>query len=110
MTHNGRSLCGNAGERPRTIDLSERTAAIPLLSAFTNTNSDRTLKFADGATVYVNLGGKKFPQGKVISWSEKPANINTVKFRHAPGVAPKGGFVAMSDGLYLKTGFMIFVR
>ena len=93
-----------------TIDLSERTSAIPLLSAFTNTESDRTLKFADGATVYIDLGGKKFPQGKVISWAEKPANINTVKFLHAPGVAPKGGFVAMSDGLYLKTGIMIFVR
>ena len=93
-----------------TIDLSLRESALPLVSAFTNTNSDRTLKFADGATVYIDLGGKKFPQGKVISWAEKPANINTVKFLHAPGLAPKGGFVAMSDGLYLKTGIMIFVR
>ena len=92
-----------------TIDLSERTAAIPLVSAFTNTESDRTLKFADGATVYIDLGGKKFPQGKVISWDAKPENIRTVKFRNAPGER-KCSFVAKDDGLYMVRGFSVLIR
>ncbi len=92
-----------------TIDLSERTAALPLVSAFTNTDSDRTLKFADGATVYVALGGKRFTGGKVISWNEKPENINQVKFRSAPGER-RYAFVAKDDGLYAMNGLIIFVK
>ena len=93
-----------------TIDLSARAAALPLVSAFTNENSDRTLKFADGATVYIALPEMKLPGGKVISWEEKPENIGTVRFRLAPGTAAKGAFIAKDDGLYLVTGLMIFVR
>jgi len=92
-----------------TIDLSLREAALPLVSVFTNTNSDRTLKFADGATVYVALGGKRFAGGKVISWNEKPANIGTVKFRSAPGER-KCAFVAKDDGLYTMSGMTILVK
>jgi hypothetical protein len=92
-----------------TIDLSERTAALPLVSAFTNTDSDRTLKFADGATVYVALGGKRFAGGKVISWDEKPENIGTVKFRSVPGER-RYAFVAKDDGLYTMSGMVILVK
>ncbi len=92
-----------------TIDLSLREAALPLVSVFTNTNSDRTLKFADGATVYVALGGKRFAGGKVISWNEKPENIGTVKFRSAPGER-KCAFIAKDDGLYTMSGMVILVK
>ena len=92
-----------------TIDLSLREAALPLVSVFTNTNSDRTLKFADGATVYVALGGKRFAGGKVISWNEKPANIGTVKFRSAPGER-RCAFIAKDDGLYAMSGMVILVK
>ena len=92
-----------------TIDLSLREAALPLVSAFTNTDSDRTLKFADGATVYVALGGQRFAGGKVISWDETPENINQIKFRSAPGER-KCSFVAKDDGLYLFAGLMVLVR
>ena len=83
--------------------------ALPLVSAFTNTDSDRTLKFADGATVYVAQGGKRFAGGKVISWNEKPANIGTIKFRSAPGER-KYAFVAKDDGLYAMSGMVILVK
>ncbi len=92
-----------------TIDLSLRESALPLVSAFTNTNSDRTLKFADGATVYIALPAQKLPSGKVISWNEKPANIGTVKFRSAPGER-RYAFVAKDDGLYAMSGMVILVK
>ncbi|MBO7684182.1 MAG: hypothetical protein J6T51_05615 [Kiritimatiellae bacterium] len=92
-----------------TIDLSLREAALPLVSAFTNENSDRTLKFANGATVYVKLDGKRFPQGKVISWESKPENIGSVKFRCVEGERSLL-FVAKDDGLYATTGFLLIVR
>lgn len=93
-----------------TIDLSLRESALPLVSAFTNTNSDRTLKFADGATVYMALGGKRFAGGKVISWEARPENVGTVKFRNAPGES-KRTFTAKDDGLYMTSGgLMVLVR
>ena len=92
-----------------TIDLSLREAALPLVSAFTNENSDRTLKFADGAKVYVKLGGKRFTGGKVISWESKPDNIGEVKFKSAPGER-RCAFVAKDDGLYTMTGLIVLVK
>ena len=92
-----------------TIDLSLHESALPLVSAFTNTNSDRTLKFADGATVYMALGGKRFAGGKVISWDEKPENIGTVRLRSAPGER-RYAFVAKDDGLYTMSGMVILVK
>ena len=74
-----------------TIDLSERTAALPLVSAFTNTDSDRTLKFADGATVYVALGGKRFAGGKVISWDNL---VNALAARCTSGAGGSPGRLA----------------
>ena len=91
-----------------TIDLSLRDGALPLVSSFTS--GANTLQFATGApTVYVKLGGKRFAGGKVISWNEKPENIDTVKFKNAPGER-KRAFVAKDDGLYCTTGFVVFVK
>ena len=88
------------------VDLSLREAALPLVSAFTS--GDNTLKFADDATVHVKLGGKRFTDDKVISWTSKPANIGTVKFKSAKG--EWCAFVAQDDGLYISRGLMIIVK
>ncbi len=58
-----------------TIDLSERTAALPLVSAFTNTDSDRTLKFADGATVYVAAPVEVVVRGKQQAYDNKTRGV-----------------------------------
>ena len=88
------------------VDLSLREAALPLVSAFTS--GDNTLKFAADATVHVKLGGKRFTDDKVISWTSKPANIGTVKFKSATG--ERGAFVAKDDGLYIYRGMIFIVR
>jgi hypothetical protein len=91
-----------------TIDLSLRDGALPLVSSFTS--GANTLQFATGApTVYVKLGDKSFAGGKVIAWNEKPGNIDTVKFKNAPGER-KCAFVAKDDGLYCTTGLVVFVK
>lgn len=91
-----------------TIDLSSRTNALPLVSAFTS--GANTLAFADGATVNVKLGGRKVARGEpIISWSAKPANIDTVKFKPALGERACS-FVKKDDGLYITRGFMIIVK
>lgn len=91
-----------------TIDFSSRTNALPLVSAFAS--GGNTLKFADGAKVYVNLGDLKVSsKAPVVAWDEKPANIATVKFKNAD---PDSGrsFVIRDDGLYTISGFMLLVR
>ena len=91
-----------------TIDLSSRTNALPLVSAFTS--GDHTLKFADGATVFINPGSltvnSKTP---IVTWEEKPANIGTVNFKWSDPEC-KRGFARKNDGLYAISGFMIMVK
>ena len=93
-----------------TIDLSSRTNALPLVSAFTDGGITNTLKFADGATVFINPGtltvNSKTP---IVTWEEKPANIGTVKFKWSDPEC-KRAFVRKNDGLYSFCGFMIFVK
>ena len=90
-----------------TIDLSARTRPLPSVSD--SSDGDRALKFADGATVYIDLPAQKLPGGKVISWEAKPDNIGTVKFSNVAG-QQKCAFVAKDDGLYTMCGFVIIVR
>jgi len=90
-----------------TIDLSARTRPLPSVSD--SSDGDRALKFADGATVYIDLPAQKLPGGKVISWEAKPDNIGTVKFSNVAG-QQKCAFVAKDDGLYTMRGFVIIVR
>ena len=90
-----------------TIDLSNRTGALPSASSFTS--GDKTLKFASGATVNVLASGKnatKTANGKqLISWSAIPEGVTFVS-------AKKGQrLVTKADGLYLEgAGFMLLVR
>lgn len=92
-----------------TMDFSEWPDSQPVVSTYT-CEGDKDITFADGATVYVKLGSRKFAGGKVISWNEKPKNVGTVKFRSAPGEY-KRTFTSKDDGLYMKCGgFMVLVR
>ena len=91
-----------------TMDFSEWPDSQPVASAYTS-EGDKDITFADGATVYVKLGSRKFAGGKVISWNEKPKNVGTVKFRSAPGER-KRTFTAKDDGLYAVSGLVVVVR
>ncbi len=92
-----------------TMDFSEWPDSQPVASAYT-CEGDKDITFADGATVYVKLGSRKFADGKVISWNEKPKNVGTVKFRSAPGEY-KRTFTSKDDGLYMTSGgLMVLVR
>ena len=90
-----------------TIDLSNRTGALPSTSSFTS--GDKTLKFASGATVNVLASGKnatKTENGKqLISWSSIPEGVTFVPVKGGQKLEPK------SDGLYLENaGMTIIVR
>ena len=90
-----------------TMDLSSRTSALPLVSAFTT--GDNKLKFANGATVSVKLGERRVSSLRpIISWdsASKPTGIDTVKFVSATGER-KRSFVAQDDGLYALNGLII---
>jgi hypothetical protein len=92
-----------------TIDLSSRTNALPRVAAFT-TAGDKTLKFADNATVKIKLGGMKVSKNEpIVSWTTPPENLAGLKFvcgdeRRRFGVLKK------DDGLYIYSGTLIFVR
>ena len=65
-----------------------------------------TATFADGATILVDMGGRKLKSSEpVITWAAKPANV---KFRAVPGTV--GRVVARDNGLYGQTGFGIIIR
>ena len=94
-----------------TIDLSSRTSALPLVSAFNGTNGagDKTLKFAAG-TIHVKLGERSITRDTcLISWSAKPSGIASTRFTSAEGERSRR-FTARDDGLYLSGGTMVIVR
>lgn len=91
-----------------TIDLSSRTNALPLVSAFTT--GANTLKFADNSTIYINTGDLKVDRkSPAITWDEPPANIRTVKFKNADPESTRT-FVSRDDGVYALTGFVILIK
>ena len=92
-----------------TIDLSSRTNALPRVSSFASGSNE--LKFDDGATVYVRLGGRRFPGGKVVSWASGsgPDNADTLKFKSVAGER-RCHFAVRDDGLYAQCGFTMIVR
>ena len=91
-----------------TIDLSNRTGALPLTSAFTDTGK-KTLEFASGVTVNVLASAKnatKTANGKqIISWSAIPEGVTFQPVKKGQRLVPK------ADGLYLEgAGFSLIVR
>ena len=93
-----------------TIDLSNLTDALPLVSRFTN--GANTLQFLDNTTVNIKLGARTVsPRKPIISWepASKPTNIDTVNFVSVTGEIERT-FVARNDGLYALSGLMIIVK
>ena len=91
-----------------TIDLSNRTGALPETAAFT-TAGLKTLSFASGATVNVLASAKnatKTANGKqIISWSAIPEGVTFLPAKKSQRLVPK------ADGLYLEdAGFSLIVR
>ena len=99
-----------------TLDLSARTGALPVVSS-TGNNAAKTLRFADNATIKVNVGGRSLHKGDyLVTWTaaSKPANLNTVKFKRTGGrsfrveVDEDG---EGTDGLrFIPSGFWIIVK
>ena len=92
-----------------TIDLSARTNALPRVAAFTTTG-DKTLKFANNATVRVKLGGRKVShKTPIVSWETAPENLAGLKFV-CGDEDRRFSVIKKDDGLYIHTGVVIFVR
>ena len=91
-----------------TIDLSNRTGALPLTSAFTDTGK-KTLEFASGVTVNVLASVKNATRNangkQIISWSAIPEGVTFQPVKKGQRLVPK------ADGLYLEgAGFSLIVR
>ena len=91
-----------------TIDLSNRTGALPLTSAFTDTGK-KTLEFASGATLSVLASSKNATRNangkQIISWSAIPEGVTFQSVKKGQRLVPK------ADGLYLEdSGFSLILR
>ena len=91
-----------------TIDLSNRTGALPMTAAFT-TSGKKTLEFASGATVNVLASPQnatKTANGKqIISWSAIPEGVTFLPAKKGQRLVPK------ADGLYLEgNSFIVIIR
>lgn len=85
-----------------TLDLSALSEAFSL--------DDNAISFADGATIYVDVGSRKTRASTpVVSWTAAPSNIGGLRFRViANGKEHK--LSVQDDGLYyLGSGIVIFV-
>lgn len=96
------------------LDFSEwpiETAGWPVASAYTG-SGDKTIKFASGATVKVELGALRPPTGtKLISWDSSTKPDGTVKFVRSGNAMRRYSFTVGDDGLYYNPpGFIISIR
>ena len=97
-----------------TIDLSARTAAWNVKGNLVGTSgfTKTTVKFEDNATVYIDLGSRHLGRNeKIVEWNgtTKPTNLNTLKFELAPGSKRGGQLCVGEDGLYYRSGFVIYI-
>jgi len=84
-----------------TLDLGGLVGTLATTSAVAKCS----LSFADGAAVKVDLGGRATAQfEKLLSWDAKP----NATFALADGQA--GTLVMQDDGLWYRTGLLIFIR
>jgi hypothetical protein len=101
-----------------TLDLSNLDAALATCSTGgTVAYSHSLLKFADNATIRVNVGNRPLHKGDyLVTWTaeSKPTNLNTVKFKCTGGRSFR---VAVdedgegTDGLrFIPSGFMLIVK
>ena len=101
-----------------TLDLSNLDAALATCSTGgTAVYAHSLLKFADNATIHVNVGNRPLHKGDyLVTWTaeSKPANLNTVKFkctgdRSFRVEVDEDG--ESTDGLrFIPSGFMLIVK
>ena len=90
------------------LNLADKTGAWSATG--TGSAANKTLAFADGATVFVDLGTRTLrSREKIIDWTgHAPANLGTLEFKLASGL---GGMLrAYEDGLYHVRGTTILIR
>ena len=101
-----------------TLDLSNLDAALATCSTGgTTAHAHSLLKFAENATIRVNVGNRPLHKGDyLVTWTaeSKPTNLNTVKFKCTGGCSFR---VAVdedgegTDGLrFIPSGFMMIVK
>ncbi|MCQ2393621.1 MAG: hypothetical protein MJ249_04965 [Kiritimatiellae bacterium] len=91
-----------------TLDLSAQTGAWSTTS--TGTCPTKTVTFAKDAVITIDLGSRADAgdKGKIVAWTEKPADIDTVTFN--PSKNTKGRIEVCDDGIYLRRGLTLFLR
>ena len=84
-----------------TLDLSALSDAFSL--------DDNAISFADGATIYVDVGSRKTRASTpVVSWTAAPPNIGGLRFI-AKGDGGEHRLHVKDDGLYYNDGFVIII-
>jgi len=90
------------------IDVSERTSVWSLTPA---NGTAATATFVDNATITIVPNEKSCGLTKVIAWSAKPANLDTLTFVKAAHSPCRGKIRVMDDGVYLEIkGAVVTVR
>lgn len=87
-----------------TIDVSQRSGPAPIQSL-------GKLSFADGATIYVDVGRRAVAGDEpVISWTDetKPANLDGLDFQPPPGA--RYCVIKGTTGVFVQKGMLILVR
>lgn len=92
-----------------TTDLSHLTQTLNTACTYGNSGSTRTVKFADGGTILVELGARHMRSGaEVISWTPENAPDDSVVFKLAPG--QKGYLLRTTTGVEYHKGFLVILR
>lgn len=84
------------------LDISDASAPFSL--------DDNAISFADGATIYVDVGSRKTRASTpVVSWTAAPPNIGGLRFI-ATGDGGEHRLHVQDDGLYYNDGFVIVIH
>lgn len=126
----GNYYCGCVMEDGSTLNLSGRTGYFAVKSLLANSNDSalnttakkearRTVQFASGATVTVNLAGRtdlktiaESESNYIVKWDSTFGQPTTTTFRLDAGTAKKFSLKSDATGLRLnkKKGFMLVVK
>ena len=98
---NAGTVCGVTLQNGAKLDLSDASAPFSL--------DDNAISFADGATIYVDVGSRKTRASTpVVSWTAAPPNIGGLRFI-ATGDGGEHRLHVQDDGLYYNDGFVIVI-
>ena len=90
-----------------TLDLSGWQGTWPWSTTSAFTSGNKTVTFADDATIKVKRGAKG---GKVVSWETKPSNFDTLTFVRDPSDERRYSVIKKDDGVYSVNGLTVIVR